>query len=251
MTAWLILSSRYSRFSDIITSDVGEWRSPVAHRVWDAGVAGSNPVSPTKIMKTTRIYLVRHGESVLNKQGILSGQVNPEMTDEGRDQVRRTKQELRNVKFDVAYSSKMVRAMETADILYSRPIPDTNRLHGLRERSFGSWDGKPDQLMIAGNAIRQKLPHEEGMHFKHVPDMESDHELTERFIPVLQEIAEANPGKTILIAAHGGVIRTAVMKLGNLTYQDLPAKSFKNAGYAVLEFTDGAWKVIQISGVEV
>jgi phosphoserine phosphatase len=202
-------------------------------------------------MKKTRIYLVRHGESVLNKQGILSGQVDPELTDEGRAQVRRTKQELKDVKFDVAYSSKMIRAMETADILYGKPLPDTNRLHGLRERSFGSWDGKPDQLMIAGNKIRHSLPHEEGMHFKHVPDMESDHELTERFIPVLEAIAQANIGKTILIAAHGGVIRTAIMKLAKLTYKELPAQSFRNAGYTVLDYTDSKFKVVSISGVEI
>jgi len=200
-------------------------------------------------MKRTRIYLVRHGESVLNKQGIISGQVDPEMTDEGRAQVRRTKQELKDVKFDVAYSSKMIRAMETADILYGKPMPDANRLQGLRERSFGSLDGKPEHLINPGNEIRQKLSHKEGIHFKHVPDMESDYELTERFIPVLEKIAQANIGKTVLIAAHGGVIRTAVMKLADLTYQELPAKSFKNAGYVVLDYIDGDLKVEEINGV--
>jgi broad specificity phosphatase PhoE len=202
-------------------------------------------------MKKTTIYLVRHGESVFNQQGILSGQVDPELTDEGRAQVRLTRQELRHVNFDVVYSSDLIRAIETANILQGKPVPEANRLKGLRERSFGSWDGRPDYLMKEGNQIRQTLPHEEGMHFKHVPDMESDHELTERFIPVIEQIAQANQGKIILVAAHGGVIRTAVMKLANLTYKELPAQSFRNAGYVILTYDEKqGLKVASIRGIE-
>jgi broad specificity phosphatase PhoE len=144
----------------------------------------------------------------------------------------------------------LIRAVETAEILHGKPMPATNRLKGLRERTFGSLEGKPEHLIDKERLMWQELPPEQSWHYKFVNDMETDHELTERFIPVLEGIAEANRGKTILVAAHGGAIRTTIMKLKGLTLKELPPKSFQNAGYVVLDYDNGL-KVVKISGVEV
>jgi broad specificity phosphatase PhoE len=93
--------------------------------------------------KTTRIYVVRHGESVFNRDEIVSGHVDPELTDAGRKQVEATKQKLANVRFDEAYSSDLQRAIETAEIIYGKAVPKPNRWPKLRERDFGDYDGQP------------------------------------------------------------------------------------------------------------
>lgn len=65
----------------------------------------------------------------------------------------------------------------------------------------------------------------------------------------LQELAEQNAGKTILVAAHGGSIRVTLMELLGLTYHDLPNSSFRNAGYIELSYNGANFKVMQNNGV--
>lgn len=201
--------------------------------------------------KRTTIYLVRHGESESNKQATIGGHIDSALTEQGKEQVKQTKLKLKGIRFDKVYSSDLKRAVDTAEIIYGKPVPKAHRIYELRERSFGSLEGRPEYFMNEGNAKRHNMAHEEGWVFKHVPDMESDHELSTRYLPVLEEIARSNPGKTVLVAAHGGVIRTTIIKLTGYTYQQLPAGSFGNAGYTELVYDEGkGFKVIQISSVK-
>ena len=201
--------------------------------------------------KQTKIYLVRHGESTHNKQSMISGHGDPRLTDLGRKQIRHTKENLSSVKFDVAYSSDLIRAIETAEIIFSKPVSKNHQIYDFRERNFGSLEGKPDGHLKAAHKKKQTMTHEESLVYKHVPDMESDHELSLRFIPALAEVAKQNFGKTILVVAHGGAIRATITQLAGLTYNDLPSGSFKNAGYVELTYDDAGFKVIQISGVKI
>jgi broad specificity phosphatase PhoE len=201
--------------------------------------------------KRTTIYLVRHGESESNKQGIISGHSDYDLTEQGKEQVEQTKLELQDVHFDVVYSSDLKRAIHTAEILYGKPVTETNKIHTLRERDFGSLDGKPDRIYKKGNLKRQTMTHEERWTFKPVPNYESDHQLFARFFPALKKIAQDNLGKTILIAAHGSAIRITLMQLTGYTHKELPPGSFSNAAYAELTYDENAgFKVIQISGVK-
>jgi broad specificity phosphatase PhoE len=197
--------------------------------------------------KVCKIILVRHGESVNNKAGIIAG--DSPLTDKGREQARLTRKALAGLKFDVIYSSDLKRAVETAQIIAGKDVPENHQLPGLRERDFGALEGKPEKLHEEEHEKRVGMSHEENWVYKHVPDTESDHELSDRFVLALQKLAENNPGKTILVAAHGGAIRTTLMKLHELTYHQVPNGSFKNAGYVELDYANHNFKVVQIVGV--
>jgi broad specificity phosphatase PhoE len=202
-------------------------------------------------MKKTTIYLVRHGESESNKQGIIAGHIDPDLTEEGEEQVRRTRGELRHIHFDEVYSSDLKRAVHTAEILYGRPVEESKRMHVLRERNFGSLEGKPEHHYHLSNRKRAELPEAEGLAYKPLPDVESDQELFGRFIPALEKIARNHPGETVLVVAHGGVIRASIMRLTGYGYKELPAGSFVNAGYAELVYDkEKGFEVIQINGVK-
>jgi broad specificity phosphatase PhoE len=200
---------------------------------------------------TTKLYLVRHGETTLNKQSIISGHLDPPLTEKGKDQARLTGLELKGVSFDTAYSSDLERAIETGKIIYGKPIPKTNQLPSLRERYFGALDGKPGKHYTKVNEKKQAMTHDESWMYKHVPDMESDHELSRRFVAALESVARKNPGKTILVVAHGGAIRVTLMKLQGFTDNELPAGSFRNGGYAELTYENNNFKVVQIAGVRI
>ena len=68
--------------------------------------------------------------------------------------------------------------------------------------------------------------------------MESDEELSDRFIVQLREIAVSYPGKTVLVTTHGGCVRTFLMRAVPSEYEKWSKGTFPNAGY-VKALSDG------------
>jgi broad specificity phosphatase PhoE len=200
----------------------------------------------------TILYLVRHGESVSNKEGIISGHSDYELTEQGRQQVLQTKEALKHVHFDEVYSSDLTRATQTAEILSGQPVGLSNRMHTLRERDFGSLDGQSQDVYDEYSRTKHAMPEAERWLHKHVPDMENDREVTARFLPAIEKIARSHPGKTVLITGHGSAIRTSIMKIAGFSYSRMPAGTFYTAAYAELHYDPRrGFTVIQINGVRV
>ena len=200
--------------------------------------------------KKTIIYLVRHGESEANVLQINSGHSDPALTKNGQEQVKEAREKLKHVKFDAVYSSDLQRASHTAKIIYGSDVPKENRRLNFRERNFGSLESKPQDTLDEGNEVKKGLTSEELIHFKHVPDMESDHELSERFIAELETVANENLGKIVLVVAHGGAIRTTVTKLKGWSPDKLPFGSIKNASFTEIHYDpQKGFDVIQITNI--
>jgi broad specificity phosphatase PhoE len=198
-------------------------------------------------MPICKIYVVRHGQSEHNFHDIVSGHGDAELTDEGVEQARATKLRLSGVYFDEVYSSDLQRAIRTAEIISGRPVPKDHQLFELRERNFGELEGKPNQHL---RDIHDKFYSQNGEltpteRWKHqpIPTMESDHQVAERFIAALTEIAKANMNKSVLVAAHGGTLRTTLVGLKHGSYDDFPPGSIKNASYIELSYDGKTLKV--------
>jgi broad specificity phosphatase PhoE len=204
-------------------------------------------------MKKTIIYLVRHGQTEHNRDGIVSGHVNTVLTEKGKQQAAATRDALAHIKFDVAYSSDLDRAIDTAAIIHETEVPEPNRLKELRERNFGEYDGLPgthlEKLQTKNKSVLDTLSEEDVWKFSHHPTIESNHELATRFVAQLRAIAEENQGKTILVVAHGGALRTALISIGYATQRQLPSGSVDNAAYVELIYEKGKFTVDTIVGV--
>ena len=68
-------------------------------------------------MNRCTLYLVRHGQSEHNRDDIISGQVDPSLTNQGIQDATKTKLKLSNVHFSDVYSSDLIRAYKTASII--------------------------------------------------------------------------------------------------------------------------------------
>lgn len=88
----------------------------------------------------SKLYLVRHGQTVFNTRLLIQGRCDSPLTELGRDQARAAAEWLgeRGIRFDVAFSSPAERACATAEMLWAGPYV---RLTGLQERSFGELEG--------------------------------------------------------------------------------------------------------------
>lgn len=202
----------------------------------------------------TVLYLVRHGESQANRDSIVSGHFDTVLTEKGRAQALKTAKELAHVHFDAAYSSDLKRAIETAEIIVKKHLISVQKVLELRERSFGSFEGGPSEeihkIIEKNKEHFEKMSPQEQWEYSYAPDVESDHAVSSRFLAALEKVAKDNPGKTILVANHGGCIRTALIKLGYKTSKELSSGSFANAGYAELIYENGKFTVGKVVGIK-
>lgn len=188
------------------------------------------------------LYLVRHGETEWNVKGITQGQTNSLLAENGKQQALDTANNLKDINFDAIFSSDLTRTQDTAEIikLDREILIQTSKL--LRERSFGSFEGKHGsefrENLKEKILEREKLSEEEGWSFRLAPDVETDEELVNRFITQLREISVAYPNKTVLVVSHGGPIRMFLAKIGYKPKKELMGGAFKNGGY-VKVLSDG------------
>ena len=152
------------------------------------------------------IYFVRHGETDWNRDGRIQGQSDPPLNEAGRTQARVLAGVLAPVSFEAAYSSDLVRASETATILLAGRNITISATAGLRERDFGSWEGRlVPELWAEGLLPDRTWPDVNAPH-----GGESVSDLEHRVIVVVSAIAAAHANNTILVVSHGGVIRSAL-----------------------------------------
>lgn len=194
------------------------------------------------------VYIVRHGQTEWNLKKIIQGQTDSPLTDEGIKQAKVLSKKLNKVKFDLVFSSDLMRAKRTAEIIIAEQKLEIATSKLLRERHFGRLEGKPVQTLRAFDDLFTKLEHEEIFSYKSSPDVESDEEIVTRLVTFLREAAISHPGKKILVVSHGGIMRAFLIKLGVTNYKD--PIFVGNAGYIKLE-TDGVdFFVKDIKGVQ-
>lgn len=198
------------------------------------------------------IYLVRHGQSEANIQALFG--LDTELTDEGRQQAKSLAGVLEDIHFDAIFSSNLIRAKQTAEIvaLERKLAVQTKEL--LRERHWGSIEGK-DKKKVRTELKElfekaKSMEVSERVKYRIVPDMESEEDSVSRYLTVLREIAIAYAGKNVLVVSHQTIMRFFLMHIGYVTYNELPEGSIKNSGFIKLESDGLDFKVVETQGVE-
>ena len=189
----------------------------------------------------------------MNKQTILQGHLDAPLNEEGERQAQVAAEHLRDIKFDAIFSSDLLRAARTAEIIkLERDLAvQTSRL--LRERFYGPYEGQPSaQYFEAARSLLEQykeLPREQRWKMKVHDQVESNEELVGRFTTFLREIAATHLGRKVLVVSHGGVIRTFLVHIGWATEAELPAGTFANGAYVELRADGVDFFVQDVYGV--
>lgn len=171
------------------------------------------------------LCLLRHGESLWNEENRFTGWVDVPLTDKGREEAIRAGLLLKKYKFDVAYTSKLQRAIETLDLVLltlGYDIPVIKDEH-LNERHYGDLQGlnKEETARIYGE---EQVKLWRRSYKVRPPNGESLEDTQKRTVPFFKNtiMLDLKNGKNVLVVAHGNSLRSIVMFLENISEEDIP-----------------------------
>lgn len=161
-------------------------------------------------MKT--IYLVRHGESVINVSDVFVHPVTPPLTELGEEQAQKLAQRAKNIHFDVLLASPIVRTKQTAEAIAAATGHPIEYFDVFREREMpysliGKPKSDPEAFAYSEKAIRSSEGHGEK-----VEDSETFDELVARAGEALA-LLESRPEKSMFIVTHGYFLRIMVARM--------------------------------------
>ena len=189
-----------------------------------------------------KIYLVRHGETDWNQAGLLQGQTDIDLNAQGFAQAEEAAERLREVPFEIAFCSPLIRARHTAEtILGDRKISLTTD-ERLKELNFGPWEGV--DIRTIKDASSQ--PFSNPGSYLPPEGAESFAQLYERSSSFVQQVLLPLEGtyETVLVVAHGGVNRSILNPVMNIPVSDFWHVHMGNCATAVLECREGKLTVL-------
>ena len=199
------------------------------------------------------IYIVRHGETEWNIQRRLQGHADSPLTPKGTKQAKLLRKKFKNIKFNAIFSSDSLRAKRSAEIIALEHKLAVKTTKALRERSFGSWEGKTvEEFNVKMQKMLDKYDKLSEKHrstFKIAEDVETNASIMVRLITFLREIAVAYAGKTVLIVTHGGTMREFLIRTGYATHKELSWGAIGNMAHAKLLCDGVDFFIKEVTGV--
>lgn len=188
----------------------------------------------------TQLILVRHGETLWNRERRMQGQQDSPLSDTGMHQARRLGQRLADLSFSELYSSDLGRAYATArsvaEVTGHEIAVDTR----LRERHFGVFEG------LTADEIASRFPVEyDGLKSRDpayvIPGGESARQFRDRCLAVLEDIAERHPGATVVVVTHGLVLDIAYREAHAIALGAPRPVPLLNASLNVFRYDNRRW----------
>lgn len=195
------------------------------------------------------LVLVRHGESTANLANVFTGWLNVALSPKGEEEARTVAEKLRGYHFDAAYSSDLLRAERTLDLVVARPAWATIPVHhvaALRERMYGDLQGlnKAETALKYGQA---QVDIWRRSYAVAPPGGESLQQTQARVVKFyVAEIApKLRAGQDILIVAHGNTLRALRMYLEQLTPTQVESLEIVTGGICVYQ-VDAQLQVLEL-----
>ncbi|KAA0210023.1 2,3-bisphosphoglycerate-dependent phosphoglycerate mutase [Ignavibacteria bacterium CHB1] len=171
------------------------------------------------------LVIVRHGQSKWNLENKFTGWIDIDLSEQGIAEAHNAGEKLKNFKFDLAFTSDLIRAQRTLDIILEdigqKEIPVEKNI-ALNERMYGDLQG------LNKDDTRKKFGDEQVKIWRRSydvppPNGESLKDTADRVLPYYHEKIEPElkKGKDILISAHGNSLRALIMYLEKLTPQQI------------------------------
>lgn len=174
------------------------------------------------------LVLIRHGESVWNAKSLWTGWTDVELSEKGHTQAKVAGTELKDIHFDIAYTSELKRAKQTWEEIRkvitppNSPNIPTIPNSALNERDYGDLTGKNKW------EIEKQFGEEQFMKWRRgwddpIPNGESLKDVYNRVVPYYKKeiLPKLKAGKNVIVSAHGNSLRALAKYLENVSDKDI------------------------------
>ena len=198
-------------------------------------------------MKETEIILIRHGETEWNSQQRMQGHSNSDLSSVGQAQIQALGQWMKNVPFDLIYSSDSLRAKQTAEAITQFSGHELQFDQRLREKNFGVFEGLTSEEARERHPEVFRLFKTAGSKYV-IDEGESTQQLQDRALEIVNEFRIKHPEERVLLVTHGGFIRVVMKHSLGLSLETPTRFLIRNTGVFRLVWED-KWLVSQMGGV--
>ena len=211
------------------------------------------------------LYLMRHGQTIINKVGRVQGWCDGVLTEDGIKVAENVALGLSDVEFKGAYSSDLGRAIKTARIIVNankiNNKLEVNEVPDLREMYFGKYEGEIEKLMFKDifgylnvKSFEEALKISDfGRAFAdacasldETGAAESYDKLMDRIMNgvnnISEEILDAGGGNA-LVVVHGGMLRNLLKEFDN----EAKIENIENSSVSLVEYENGSFKVLSVN----
>ncbi|HKA40202.1 MAG TPA: histidine phosphatase family protein [Burkholderiales bacterium] len=194
-------------------------------------------------MSETTLIVVRHGETMWNRERRMQGTTDTPLSSVGRSQAQAVGRRLAREVFSALYASDLARAMETASIIAQHTGRQLVMDSRLRERRFGIFEG------LTAGEIEQRYPQEHARFASRDPDYEVPggecaRSFTERCLGCLSEIAGRHRGEGVVVVTHGLVLDALYRAAHGLGHGERRPVPLINASLNLFGYGAGAWRLV-------
>jgi probable phosphoglycerate mutase len=188
------------------------------------------------------IILVRHGESYGNIQGIITGSMDLDLTDLGRDQARRVGQRLASEPVAALYASTRIRASNTAAAIGVHHNLPTILIEGFDEYRYGEAEG------LTWAELAERFPEAvKNWGYGTVPGEEGRDVFRTRVSTAIDELAQRHTDDLAVVACHGGTILHILAHVMKLSPNSTPRTRIGNCSITTISHSTAHSEILIVN----
>jgi broad specificity phosphatase PhoE len=196
------------------------------------------------------LYIIRHGETELNRLGIVQGRgINSDLNETGIAQANAFYEHYKGVKFDKIYTSKLKRTHQTVKSFIDGGLP-WEQLEGLDELAWGIWEGKPntEDARVIFKEIAEKWAG--GNYEAKFEGGESPNEVLQRLQLAMTIIENQPTEQRVLICMHGRAMRLLLCLLAKKPLSQMVDFPHQNTTLYKVNFNNGHYDIIEFNNTD-
>lgn len=196
------------------------------------------------------LYIIRHGETALNKQGIVQGRgIDSDLNDTGRAQAAAFYRMYKDVPFQKVYTSALKRTWQTVQGFIDAGLP-WEKHEELDELAWGEWEGKQTSEKATGAFKDMTEKWQAGDYDAHFKGGESPNEVAIRLKAIIDTIKSRKDEKLILICMHGRSLRLLLCLITNKPMSQMYDFPHQNTGLYKVTLTGDHFNILETNNTD-
>lgn len=159
-----------------------------------------------------RLYLVRHGQTDMNKNNMFYGWTDADINETGVSQAKELAEYFKDVPLDAIYSSDLLRAAHTAEIIAQKKGMNVEKRKEFRELYYGDWENQTAEY-VKTNYKEELRGWATDWIGRTMPNGENFNDFYQRVTEGVDQLVKENKGKQVLLVAHNGALSAILCHL--------------------------------------